>query len=242
MEKKPQEQVLTCIDHEEECIMYCKDDRCMFPLMCSKCLETHEKEYRESQHQIEKIETIFDSESLKQEFIQDYNKQMKAIERDTKEKQEVLKGAYSEFTTQVIQACHRYYINNNIDNVLENLRNEFEMSKAEYQIQMNPNTLKKMAEDYLRLRKVDEAIKHNSEYIMTKEEIFQNIENELENLNGHVTNKLSNLEKEYKKQLLNIVDYDIEKHLELLMNEENEHQEIEGDDDDRPSLDLEEND
>jgi hypothetical protein len=222
MEKTPEKTMLKCIDHEEECIMYCKDDRCMFPLMCTKCLEIHQKEYPNNSHEIESIDNIFESEDKKLEFAEEYTKQMEVIENETKDKQEVLKGAYSEFTTQVIQACHRYYVNNNIDNVLENLRNEFEMSKAEYQIQMNPDTLKKMAEDYLRLRKVDDAIKNNSKYIMTKDEIFQNIENELENLNGHVTNQLTKLETEYKKQLLNIVDYNIEKHLELLINQEEE--------------------
>lgn len=222
MEKAPETFLIKCIDHDLECIMYCKDERCMFPLMCSECLKIHQREYHNADHEIDSIDNMFENKEKKMEFAEEYTKQMKSIENDTRDKQEILKGAYNEFTTQVIQSCHRYYVNNNIDNVLEHLRNEFEMSKAEYQIQMNPENLKKMAEDYLKLRKVDDAIKNNSKYIMTKDEIFQNIENELENLNGHVTNQLAKLENEYKLQLMNIVDYDIEKHLEILINEESD--------------------
>ena len=222
MEKVESIPVIKCIDHDEECIMYCKDDRCMFPLMCRICVKIHNKEYQHSNHEVDSIDSIFENEEKKLEFAEDYRKQMTLIEKDTRDKQEVLKSAYNDFTTSVIEACHRYYVNNNIDNVLENLRNDFEMSKADYQIQMNPETLKKMAEDYLKLRKVDNAIKNNSQFIMTKEEIFENIENELENLNGHVTSQLGLLEREYKNQLLNIVDYDIEKHLELLIAQEAE--------------------
>ena len=231
MEKEEPQPFLKCIDHQKECSHYCKNDRCMFPILCSKCLKEHNIEYSVS-HEIIEIDTLFENQEKKLEFIEEYNKNMDSIESETQDKKEILKGAYSEFTHEVLQACHKYYINNSIDNVLENLRNEFEMSKAEYQNQMSQETLRKMAEDYLKLRKVDDAIKNNSMFIMTKEQIFQNIENELENLNGMVRHQLNNLEDNYKKQLLNVVDYDIERHLDKLLNKENDNEESDDEDGD----------
>ena len=196
--------------------MLCRHETCMFPLMCSKCLQIHEAEYQAGEHKMVEVYDTFDSEEKRIQFSQDLAKEMEIIDSEIDNKQDMLKSAYSEFTMKVMQVCHRYYVNNNIDTVRENLRNEFEISKAEYQVQMNPDTLRKMAEDFLRLRKVDEAIKENSHHIMSKEQIFQHIENELENLNQHVTNQLLRLETKYKEDLLSIVDYDIEKHLSLL--------------------------
>ena len=218
---------LVCIDHGKPCQFYCENDMCMYPLLCEECLKMHKIEYDAKNHKIVPVASLFSDKTVKSEFIKEYNTEMKTIDKETQEKKEILKGAYNEFTHEVLQACHKYYINNNVDNVLEELRNEFEMSKVEYQNHMTQETLRKMAEDYLRLRKVDEAIQNNNRFIMSREQIFQNIENELENLNGMVQEQLTKLESGYKQQLQNVVDYDIESHLERLMEKQEEQDERE---------------
>lgn len=221
MESNKQETTLKCIDHNKECTQFCVNEKCMYPLLCIECLDEHQKEYSMfNNHELKPIEELFDEEEKRLEFIEEYNKDMDTIEKETQEKKEILKGAYNEFTHEVLKSCHRYFINNNIDNVVENLKNEFEFSKAEYQNQMTPETLKKMAEDYLKLQKVSQVLKEKPDFLLSKEQLFENIENELENLNTMVQSQLNRLKTNYKEQLKNVVDYDIEKHFDRLVEEE----------------------
>ena len=213
--------IIKCIDHGNQCLYFCKDERCMYPLLCSICEELHKKEYKNKEsHELLPILNLFENEEQKLEFIKEYNSDMDKIDSQTQEKKEILKGAYNEFTYEILSTCHKYFINNNISNVVENLKDEFEMSKGEYQNEMTTETLKQMAESYMKLQKVDQILKEKPNFLLSKEQLFENIENELENLDGMIKAKFLKLKENYISQLSSVVDYDITTHFDKLLAEE----------------------
>ena len=115
-----------------------------------------------------------------------------------------------------MRQCHKNLINNNLPNILEYYNEQFQMARSSWEEEQDLKGLRKLAECYAILLKIDDIQKKRGDQKDVNEKVLTGISNEMERLKKL---SLDEIRKLHEEHLQDIVDY-VPNNFEALMKAE----------------------
>ena len=206
---------MNCLKYNEPVVYINLSDKDTECFLSQKGLDELSEE-KKGRAVLKSIEELFPDEAERNAFITEYGAELDKARKEVKDQTETVKDCHDNFSEELMRQCHKNLINNNLPNILEYYNEQFQMARSSWEEEQDLKGLRKLAECYAILLKIDDIQKKRGDQKDVNEKVLTGISNEMERLKKL---SLDEIRKLHEEHLQDIVDY-VPNNFEALMKAE----------------------
>ena len=194
---------MKCLKYNEPVVMINISDKDTETFLSEKGLNDLTEEQK-SRAVLKTVEELFPDEAERNAFIEEYSQELEKGRKEIKNQTETVKDCHDNFSEELMRQCHRNLMNNNLPNILEFYNEQFQLARSSWEEEADLKSLRKLAECYAILLKIDDLEKKRGSENEVNEKVLNGIIKEMQRLK-----KLSNeeIKKLHEEHLQDILDY-----------------------------------
>ena len=154
---------------------------------------------------MKRIDELFPDEAERNEFIAEYSKELDDARKEIKNQTETVKDCHDNFSEELMRQCHKNLMNNNLPNILEFYNEQFQLARSSWEEEQNLKSLRKLAECYAVLLKIDDLQKKRGNESEVNEKVLNGIIKEMDRLKRLSTEEIRKLHEEHLQDILEYV-------------------------------------
>ena len=195
---------MKCLRTNEPVVMINISDKDTECFLCQKCVDGLSEEKR-GRAVLKTVEELFPDEAARNAFVSEYTVELDKARQEVKNQTETVKDCHDNFSEELMRQCHKNLINNNLPNILDFYNEQFQMSRSSWEEEQNLKGLRKLAESYAILLKIDDIQKKRGNEKDVNEKVLQGIITEMERLKKLSTEEIRKLHDEHLQDILDYV-------------------------------------
>ena len=191
---------MKCLRHNEPVIwinISDKDTECFL----SETGFNELSEDKKSRGVFKRIDELFPDEGERNEFIAEYTKELEEARKEIKNQTETVKDCHDNFSEELMRQCHKNLMNNNLPNILEFYNEQFQLARSSWEEEQDLKSLRKLAECYAVLLKIDDLQKKRGNESEVNEKVLNGIIKEMERLKKLSQEEIRKLHEEHLEDI-----------------------------------------
>ena len=150
---------------------------------------------------IKTVEELFPDEADRKAFFEEYGPELEKSRKEIKNQTETVKDCHDNFSEELMRQCHKNLMNNNLPNILEFYNEQFQLARSSWEEDQDLKSLRKLAECYAVLLKIDDLQKKRGNESEVNEKVLAGIIKEMERLKKLSHDEIKKLHEEHLEDI-----------------------------------------
>ena len=195
---------MKCLKYNEPVVMINLSDKDTETFLSQKGLDELSEEKR-GRAVLKTLEELYPDEAERNAFVEEYAAELDQARKEIKNQTETVKDCHDNFSEELMRQCHRNLMNNNLPNILEHYNEQFQLARSQWEEDQDLKSLRKLAEAYAILLKIDDLQKKRGDEKDVNEKVLLGITNEMERLKKMSIEKIKELHADHLQDILEYV-------------------------------------